>query len=299
MVPYKKSPFREIDLVCQSCGATSTDRYVHPFCPVFVCTNGNQPGTLRPGQDQPICGECYEQWLETHSVWRPFAPPADIDGLVLAQLKFLAEGQRKTDGLGQITPFNKDQKTPFGLRQHEINADLSRVPLAVLAAFPPLTLKGLLSGHFSRVPGVGLLGRAERGKTMGLAALLKTCLTANAQNLAPFVHLRGECRKIAWMNMKETFASWRLEAIDPQVAVDVHHASTVRLLIMDDVGRECPNKEHSARMENVDAIITARDRSDLPTLWTSNVEPKVLEERYGAPLYRRLTRLNPPVWIEG
>ena len=291
MVPYIKSPFREIDLVCQSCGATSTDRYVHPFCPVFVCTNGNQPGTLRPGQDQPICGECYEQWLDTHSVWRPFDPPADIDALVLAQLESLADGHRKPDG--------DTQRTPFGLGQHEINADLARVPVPVLAAFPPLTLKGLLSGHFSRVPGVGLLGRAERGKTMGLAALLKTCLKANAQNLAPFVPLRGEYRKIAWMNMKETFTFWRLKGLDPQVAVDVRHASTVRLLFLDDVGRERTNIEDSAALENFDAIITARDRAGLPTLWTSNVEPEVLEQRYKAPLYRRLTSLNSPVWIEG
>lgn len=192
----------------------------------------------------------------------------------------------------------------IGLGQDEIEAQLGKIPPMTLKAIPPQSVVTMLSGDLAKVTGFGICGLAERGKTQAIAALLAAGLRQWAENLAPFRRLPFQdplerMTSITWMNIPTKIGAWRRFGIDPEIDVFVRRAETTKLLIADDFGRERPGKEGDAATSHLDAILTARDRAGLPTLWTSNFDRAELEDRYDAPVIRRLFRLNPPIWIEG
>lgn len=72
--------------------------------------------------------------------------------------------------------------------------------------------------------------------------------------------------------------------------------SQVKLLILDDIGRERSKDLESDRVTAVlDGVVSARDRAGLPTLWTSNLRDDDLAVAYGESFHRRLVRANPAV----
>ena len=271
LIPYVKSPLLEHDLVCQVCGVTSENRYVHAIRPDFFRTDN-----LDPGQNQAICGSCCEAWVQEHKVDRQFTNVADIDELVQGWLKGI------------------------GMGVDEAQASLERIPQEVLEAIPKKSLRCLMAGVFAKAPGFGLCSRPGLGKSQAVAAVIRAGVIQNATNVAPFKRLPTKLSAIGWMNVFLAVSRWRRDGIDPQVAIDVRQAQEVKLLILDDLGREV---RRSAVGEDVatghlDAIITHRDREGLPTIWTSNLSEDELLERYETPLFRRLIRLNPPSWIQ-
>ena len=265
------------DLTCQSCGVTSDDRYIKVRPPQVV-----RRDPPIPGHDLPICGQCYRTWVEEHGVYLPLGiepEETDLGPLVIKWLK------------------------DIGLGQDEIEAQLHKIPKLTLKAIPVPSLKTMLSGDLAKVPGFGLCGLAERGKTQAIAAILAGGLRQWAENLAPFRRLpfqgpTEQMTSITWMNIPTMIGAWRRNGINPKIDEFVRRAQATKLLIADDFGRERPGKEGDAATSHLDAILTARDRAGLPTLWTSNFDQAELEDRYDAPVSRRLFRLNPPKWIE-
>lgn len=271
LVPYVRSPLLEHDLICQTCGQTSKTRYVHPFRPEFFRTTD-----VNPGQDQPICGPCYDAWIEEHQASRQFSNDPDIDHVVVGWLKGI------------------------GMGADETQAALEKIPQEVLSAIPRRSLQCLMAGVFAKAPGFGLCSRPGLGKSQAVAAILRAGVTQNATNVAPFKRLPTKMKAIAWMNVFLTVNRWRRDGIDPQVAIDIRQAQEAKLLILDDLGREVRRSTigEDVATGHLDAIITHRDREGLPTIWTSNLSEDELVERYETPFFRRLTRLNPPAWIQ-
>lgn len=274
-VPYVKNPFITESLVCQSCAETSETRFVNRRPSVFVGHIGRGPEPIYPGRNQPICGPCYRIWAEENKILCLFDNNPDIEALVHTWVKGI------------------------GMSSDEIAAKLERIPSRVLEAIPPISVKALMAGVVGMTPGYGLCGRANLGKSQANAALIHACLTRHVTNCAPFIQLPPVPTKLLWMNVPLTVHRWRLDGISPQVAEDVRKAQGVKLLVLDDIGRET---RRTATGEDVatghlDAIITQRDREGLPTIWTSNCDEEELYARYTTPIARRLFRLNPPIWI--
>lgn len=67
-----------------------------------------------------------------------------------------------------------------------------------------------------------------------------------------------------------------------------------RLVILDDLGADRMTAQDWTG-EVLARVIDERLRQDAPTIWTSNLNPKELAERYGARTYSRLQELAPPI----
>lgn len=272
---YYPSPFLKSAYVCQLCGITSASRMVLP-CPPQALLHREPP----PGSDQPICGPCYAEWRKENGIYLPPPmapdPATDIEALVSKWLRGI------------------------GLGADEINAKVDLIPGSVLDAIPNLTLKCLFAGLLRKVQGFGLCSRPGYGKSQAIAALVRAALTQSAQNNIYFTRLPTEATKVVWMNVFLTIQRWRLDGINPRIPGELERARNASLLVLDDLGREINRSGvgQDVATGHLDAILTHRDRENLPTIWTSNLSEEEIIDRYGTPFYRRLTRLNPGTWIE-
>lgn len=269
-LPYHPNPYRS-KLTCSQCGASDRDRFVHPATPsesIFRLLD--QPYIA----GAPICAECFRESMR-------------------------AEGQRMHEPEPNIQAWTMEQLKSIGLSEDERQADVGAIPQKVLDAIPDEVLKCMLSGYYPK-RGLGLVGVARCGKSSALAALVHALVLQNATNRAPFVALT-QVKRVMWMNWPLTCHQWRLNGIHWSVERAIAKASRVKLLVIDDIGRETKRRDSSedVTIGHLDAIITARDRENLFTLWTSNKSEEELVQRYETPLLGRLLRLNPMTWVEG
>lgn len=263
MPDYNPNP-RALDRACQTCGVLNRERFVHNR------TLWSPHQTLK--LEKPTCASCFR-----------------------AQL--VANGRPLPEILGNVKPWVDEQLKDIGVSAEERTAKTSVIPPPILKALG----SGIITHHLAGIlpmEGRGILGAAKSGKTMAFAALLRNFLTQRAMNLNPFGPLQ-DISAIHWMNWPLTCEAWRLNGIDVRLEGNIRRASRVQLLILDDIGREVKRREHGEDVAqgHLDAIITARDRENLVTLWTSNLTEADLLERYGPCMTRRLFRQNPPVWI--
>ncbi len=210
----------------------------------------------------------------------------------------LEEGHRLHDPEPNLHAWTQEQLESIGLSEDERDADVTQIPPQILDVIPDEVLKSMFSGYFPK-QGVGLAGIARCGKSSALAVLIQALVLQNASNRAPFVELTP-VKRIMWMNWPQTCHQWRLNGIHWSVERTITLASRVKLLVIDDIGRETKRRDASedAAVGHLDAIITARDRERLVTLWTTNQSQQELLERYGTAMIGRLLRLNPMTWLE-
>lgn len=197
-----------------------------------------------------------------------------------------------------------------GLRDVELSARLDRIPDGLKKKLPGKYVKPLVGGaHHSGVHGFGLSGGQGIGKTMAMAAMLRArtealltaalaaVLEAPAPGAMPW-HAGAGFRWVNWpdqANLLKTLSMQRDGAAE--VERFARGASTVGLLVVDDLGRERLGKSYDEdyAFGVLDRVIDARSRSALPLLWTSNLSRSGIATRYGAALTSRLLGLAPAV----
>jgi hypothetical protein len=185
----------------------------------------------------------------------------------------------------------------LGLKRLEVNADPSMIPKRILHALPERFRDGYLNGGF------GLGGSIGIGKTQAIASLVIGLMARYAERvIVPSITGEDTFHKrfptIKWSCWPDETHWLRSHAING--AVDrVDQLATTALLILDDLGRERIkgpyNQDHVA--SQLDYIVNSRYRNELPTIWTTNLREGALVELYGASMVRRLTELNPLIWI--
>lgn len=264
-LPYVKLPLMP-SLTCYLCGVTNDKVYVHRPTP-----RGSTQAFI---DDHPVCGACFRTQAET-------------------------EGRRLHEPIKDINAWVNAQLASIGMSKTEREADPTKIPPAVLKAYPPEIITSLLSGALLSTQGIGLGGIPGAGKSCSHAALVRGCVYQNARNKTPFTEV-PPVRNIRWMAWNDTCHRWRMNAIDWTVERDITVARKAKLLILDDLGRETRRKEagEDVATGHLDNIITHRDREGLLTLWTTNLTEDELVSRYGLGMIRRLLRLNPLVYVE-
>lgn len=186
------------------------------------------------------------------------------------------------------------QLTRIGVCRREREARMLKVPTEIQAVLPVAPVQALLSGVLPD-HGFGLGGGVGKGKTMALAAILRSAIQRFALNATfPMPDLRG----FNWCSWPEE-AAWF--SAHPSDADDrVERLSTVRLLVLDDLGRERVKGSYvdDWALTRLDLIVSRRNRECLPILWTSNLNIDGLKALYGGSFVSRLTQDNPLIWID-
>ena len=229
-IPYVKTPWART-ITCHTCQVTNEQEYVHPYT----------PGGLHcpPYSEDPICKGCF-QTLAAKEHFRMHKPLTDLPTWVDNQLKSV------------------------GLSAEERRADVGMIPKQILDAFPEPVLLALMSGNFPKKNGLGLGGVAGYGKSSALAALLRFSMMRNVETRTLFMEA-PRIKNVVWMNVPLTLHRWRLNGIDPGIVDVIDRASSVKLLILDDLSRETRRREAAEDVAtgHLNTIITSRDREGL------------------------------------
>ena len=185
-----------------------------------------------------------------------------------------------------------------GLSPRELRAELAKVPDVIRRALPKAPVRTMMAGS-SPTTGFGLGGNTDGGKTMALAALLRAHLQAWAKNELP---TRGNVHPdwFRWSSWPDEVNWLRAHAIDGCATERIEELSLVRLLFLDDLGRERIKGSYAEdwAASQLDVIVNARYRNEKVTIWTTNVTEADLVSLYGAAMVRRLTADNPLIWME-
>lgn len=193
----------------------------------------------------------------------------------------------------------------IGMSKREAKADLKLVPMPIKKALPGDVVKILLSGN-PPAKGFGLGGNTDAGKTMAVAAIIKSCIVAWAKQRILTKEIpcpSGEDwpKSIIWSSWPDEVQWLRSNAISPDAPERVERLSSVQILILDDLGRERIKGSYSDdwAASQLDSVVNSRYRDEMVTIWTTNVTEEDLVSLYGAALMRRLTADNPLIWIKG
>jgi hypothetical protein len=272
LVPFYRNPATPL-VKCKVCGISGDDRPVPPTSTFpAMCT----PCRIR--HDLARMAEA-----------DPMNPTPQVDCV-----PFLDSSILDLD----VDTWVTTQLAAIGLAKEEIAAKLNLITPEILTSIPSACLGRIKVGGVPST-GFGLAGLAGAGKTMAVAGLTRLLLTNNLRATAPLKGLRS-VTQVKWVSWPTTVTRWRLDALDDTIALQVDRLASVKLLILDDLGRE-PRKDYAEdRVAGIlDLIIAERDRADLPIVWTSNLGEAELIERYGSSAFRRLTRINPAIRPEG
>jgi hypothetical protein len=200
--------------------------------------------------------------------------------------------------LKELEPWMAGHLERVGLSRREIKAELARVPDVIRRSMPKEPLRELMAGN-TPSRGFGLGGNTDGGKTMALAAILRAHLGAWAQCELP---ARGRVMPdwFRWSSWPDEVNWLRSHAIDGNGAERIEELATVRLLFLDDLGRERIKGSYSDdwAASQLDTIVNRRYREEKVTIWTTNVKEVDLVNLYGAAMVRRLTADNPLIWME-
>lgn len=263
-LPYMPNPYLP-EVQCDSCGRSNHETFIAFMIREVVGMFGYEQTKL--------CGECFK--TEWPNPWAKLPDPIEED-----------------------SPWIDRQLKQIGLGDEERKADIEMVSEILLDQIPSSVLTRMLSGYMPKT-GFGLGGMADGGKSCAVASMVRAMITRNAMNNSQFKEVRP-VKHVEWVCWPVLATTWRMNSFGEAVAARVDQLSKVRVLILDDLGRETRRSNHDdAAMGYLDAILTERDRNNLATLWTTNLALEELEERYGIPMIRRLNRINPLAWVSG
>lgn len=207
--------------------------------------------------------------------------------------------QEAEEFLGNLEERTRATLVECGVSPREAKAERSRVPEAVKRSMPRQELQAILEG---RAPeqGFGLGGDVGGGKTCGVVSVLKLGFQAFARREVPSKGAVSWRDFLAFVNWPDEVTTIRSHATDPATTERLEWLARVPLLVLDDLGRERIKGSYvdDWAASQLDTIINARYRNELPTLWTTNVRPEDLALLYGAALWSRLDGANPLVWVE-
>lgn len=187
----------------------------------------------------------------------------------------------------------------IGLRRREIMAEWDGVRGDMKSRFPSDVVGPLIEGLLPP-KGLGIIGDTGTGKTMALAALVKQNMKVRYRD-----HLASGTGdflpKIKWVCWPETVAFIRSNATSPDVEQMFQGWEETMLLVLDDLGRERIKGAYAEdwATNQLDRIITSRNRRMLPILWSTNVSIGDLSSIYGAAMLSRLLEGSYLVHIEG
>lgn len=191
----------------------------------------------------------------------------------------------------------------IGLSRRERSAEWAKVPTALRQAVPEAVAVAMSQGNFP-ASGFGLGADIGAGKSMALAAMVKgmvhAVLRRNLEKgMDPWVP-QGR-NAILWISWADESAFFRAHATSEAVERKILAACTVPLLILDDLGRERIKGAYTEDwvINQLDRIITSRNREALPTLWTTNVQAPAMVDLYGGAFVDRLLQDNPMTWVPG
>lgn len=186
-----------------------------------------------------------------------------------------------------------------GMEAVELQATLDRIPRKVSHAIPMQIRNSLLAGSAPML-GFGLGGVSGGGKTSTLSALVLAYLVNRLRNTwyngQPSIH-----DELAWVSWPDQYATWRLNGIASDIDYKVKSFGSVRILVLDDIGREPDRGDFTkdTALGHLARVIDIRNRKNLPTFWTTNFNDEQLVDRYGGSMHRRLVDLNPLIFIPG
>ena len=208
--------------------------------------------------------------------------------------------QQAAEFMAHLEEHTRAAMVECGVSPREAKAERSRVPETVKRAMPRQELQAILEG---RAPehGFGLGGDVGGGKTCGLVSVLKLGFQAFARREVPAKGAVSWSRFLSFVNWPDEVTRIRAHATDDATTERLEELARVPLLVLDDLGRERIKGSYvdDWAASQLDTIINARYRNELPTLWTTNVRPESLALLYGAALWSRLDGANPLVWVEG
>ena len=184
-----------------------------------------------------------------------------------------------------------------GMQVRERAARLDLVPDAIAQAIQGVAPFGVDPGG----NGFGLSGGAGVGKTMAVAALVKRY---GHRRLVESVTTLGrdglrDNRWLCWLSWPDQVHRMRTASLadggHAVVAGWVDRWSTVSVLVLDDLGVERVVGASYAddwATSNLDRVLDARERSAMPTWYTTNLDAAALVERYGGRMFSRLAGGN-------
>ncbi len=187
-----------------------------------------------------------------------------------------------------------------GLQPLEYSADTRMIPGPILAALPASFRDGSGLGV-----GFGIGGPTGIGKTQALSALLiEGLITYSERKMVPKITHIG-CDRPGFPSVK--WSSWPNEVVWLRSHIDwaderVEALAKAPLLILDDIGNE--RRKGTDYTNDYGAslfahIVDTRYRSNLPTIWSTNVRKGDLLDLLGAATLRRLDEPSPLSWIDG
>lgn len=209
-------------------------------------------------------------------------------------------------------PFLVDARlAALGLSSTERSAEPLKVPASIAALIPEAPVSELMLGLRVR-RGFGLGGSMGAGKTMALAAIMKSSVRKRLESTLEAMteepdwqdeerwQAAGAFRWVSWPQaaaaMKGAFKGRHGNA---EVEEMVDRMSTTQLLVLDDLGRERMRGAYTEdfAIGQLDRIIDMRSREGRPILWTTNQDREELESLYGAAMVDRLMGLAPLVQL--
>lgn len=186
-----------------------------------------------------------------------------------------------------------------GLQTREAKADLLKVPAPLLQAIPAKFRAGDPGNGFGIGGGTGI------GKTQAIASVLVDVLGQWAERvIVPTIQDEFDQRKrfpsVRWSCWPDEVHWLRSHAVNG-AEERVERLATASLLVLDDLGRERIKGDYSQDWgaSQLDHIINARYRAELPIIWTTNIRQADLVGLYGAATVRRLIEPNPMTWVDG
>lgn len=285
---------------------TTDPKPTPPLSPSFEpIGRPNLPGRhpQPPSEKQP-CVSCSA--LTTHSqfnggkCWRCFT----------LESSRRAAAQEVLDLQENMDAHVADALARMGLSAREQRAEWGKVPHLIRQAIPVDRLAPMIQGERPR-HGWGLGSDTGTGKTMAVAAVLKGLVQRRlkwwAEEMPKRVEADPETARalgpmpILWLSWPDTVTFLRQHAVDGAAEDLLDRAERVRLLVLDDLGRERIKGTYLEdwAASQLDRVVNARYREERPMVWTSNLREEQLAGIYGAALVSRLMEDNPMTWIEG
>lgn len=188
-----------------------------------------------------------------------------------------------------------------GLSGREARAEVGKIPERFQRDMPAKTVAAMTSGVVP-VNGFGLSGTAGSGKTFTVAALIRKMAENRIAGDLPTLGRAVFRPWMAWVAWPEHVNRLRvLASRDGGVEEGdelMRRLANVEALVLDDLGAERWKAEDWVG-SLLDLLVDARYKAERPTWYTTHMDAKEMQERYGTRLFSRLTSDNPMVAVVG
>lgn len=216
-----------------------------------------------------------------------------------------AAAQARRFEQGQAIRANLEEKVrevylKSGLKPREMRATLQEIPPALIGRLQGRTWADLEHGRIPK-DGLGLSGTAGIGKTFALAAM---SMHAIRKRLLAKLDKFGDLALtpwLLWVSWPEIVNIMRVQSVRDRGIEDVEKFITrvveAPLVVLDDLGAERlrGRYEDDWAASQLDLIIDGRHREIRPTIYTSHLDKRGLEQRYGQRMFSRLVMQNPMI----